>query len=318
MTERVFYSWQSDSPGNTNRNLISAALESAIEEVKSDESIEVEPVIDRDTLGLSGSPDISQSIFSKIDQSSAFVCDVSILDSKAKKPSPNPNVLIELGYAVKVLSWDRVILVMNTEYGKPELLPFDLRSRRVLTYSVSKDAEEKAPARNSLRKTLVGALKSIFENHGPMNAAPGKSEYVERPADADKDLFEAFKSTLPSKGSISFIDEQNMAGFSWPRKKLEQLEKFYHEWDDAEHEFLSNELESLRSKLHQLIGDYLGQIAVNTFPANNTDRQTVPPEWELENPKRFFDVVNSLHETAGEIVKTHQDLIRVGKKRLGV
>lgn len=318
MTEKIFYSWQSDSPGNTNRNLISAALESAIEEVKSDESIEVEPVIDRDTLGLSGSPDISQSIFSKIDQSSAFVCDISILDSKAKKPSPNPNVLIELGYAVKVLGWNRVILVMNTEYGKPELLPFDLRSRRVLTYSVSKDAEEKAPVRNSLRKTLVGALKSIFDNHGPMNAAPVKPEHVERPTDADKDLFEAFKSTLPSKGSISFIDEQNMAGFSWPRKNLEQLEKFYHEWDDAEHEFLSNELESLRLKLHQLIGDYLGQIAVNTFPTNNPDRQTVPSEWELENPKRFFDVVNSLHETAGEIVKTHQDLIRTGRKRLGI
>ncbi|WP_442487444.1 hypothetical protein [Halomonas litopenaei] len=318
MTEKVFYSWQSDSPGNTNRNLISTALESAIEEVRSDESIEVEPVIDRDTLGLSGSPDISQSIFSKIDQSSAFVCDVSILDSKAKKPSPNPNVLIELGYAVKVLSWDRVILVMNTKYGNPELLPFDLRSRRVLTYNVSKDAEEKAPARNLLRKTLVVALKSIFENHGPMNAAPVKPEHVEGPADVDRELFEEFKATLPSKGGISFIDEQNMAGFSWPRENLKQLEKFYHEWDDAEHEFLSNDLESLRSKLHQLIGDYLGQIAVNTFPANNPDRQTVPSEWELENPKRFFDVVNSLHETAGEIVKTHQDLIRVGRKRLGV
>lgn len=41
MTEKVFYSWQSDSLGNTNRNLISTALESAIEEVKSDESIAV-------------------------------------------------------------------------------------------------------------------------------------------------------------------------------------------------------------------------------------------------------------------------------------
>lgn len=318
MTEKVFYSWQSDSPGNTNRNLISTALKSAIEEVKSDESIAVEPVIDRDTLGRSGSPDISQSIFSKIDQSSAFVCDVSILDSEAKKPSPNPNVLIELGYAVKVLGWNRIILVMNTEYGKPELLPFDLRSRRVLTYSVSTDAAEKAPSRNSLRKTLVVALKSIFGNHGPMNADLAKSDRAEGPTQSDRDLFEEFKASLPSKGSISFIDEQNMAGFSWLRENLKQLEKFYHQWDDAEHEFLSNELESLRSKLHHLIGDYLGQIAVNTFPANNSERQTVPPEWEIENPKRFFEVVNSLHETAGEIVKTHQDLIRVGRKRLSV
>lgn len=97
----MFYSWQSDSPGNTNRNLISTALENAIDEIKNDETIEVEPVIDRDTLGIAGSPDISHSIFSKIDSTSVFVCDVSIIDSEAKKPSPNPNVLIELGYAIK-------------------------------------------------------------------------------------------------------------------------------------------------------------------------------------------------------------------------
>ncbi|MAI42122.1 MAG: hypothetical protein CMP95_06670, partial [Gammaproteobacteria bacterium] len=96
--------------------------------------------------------------------------------------------------------------------------------------------------------------------------------------------------------------------FSWPRENLKQLKKFYHEWDDAEHEFLSNELESLRSKLHQLIGNYLDQIAVNTFPADNLERQIVPPEWEIENPKLFFEVVNSLHETAGEIVKTRRSV----------
>lgn len=318
MTEKVFYSWQSDSPGNTNRNLISLALERAIKEVKSDESIEVEPVIDRDTLGLSGSPDISQSIFSKIDQSSAFVCDVSIIDSKAKKPSPNPNVLIELGYAVKVLSWNRIILVMNTDYGKPELLPFDLRPRRVLAYNISKDAEEKAPERNKLQNNLVVALKSIFENHGPMSTASCKNEQLEELVDADRYLFEEFKTTLPSKGSIRFIDEQNMAGFSWSKENLKQLEKFYHEWDDAEHEFLSNELESIRGKLHKLIGIYLEEISKNTFPVNNSDRITVPPEWELEYPKRFFEVVNSLHDTAGKIVELHQDLIRTGRKRLEV
>lgn len=317
MTDKVFYSWQSDSPGNTNRNLISTALESAIEEVKSDESIEVEPVIDRDTLGVSGSPDISQSIFLKIDQSSAFVCDVSIIDPVAKKPSPNPNVLIELGYAVKVLGWNRVIMVMNTEYGKPENLPFDLRSRRILTYTISSDAAEKAPVRNSLKKTLVAALKSIYENHGPVSSASVDRGDNERATESDRLLFEKFKSTLPSKGSISFIDEQNMAGFSWPRNSLNQLEVFYHEWDDAEHEFLSNELESLRSKLHRLIGEYLGQIAVNTSPARSPDRQTVPPELELQNPKKFFEIVNSLHKMAGEIVKTHQDLIRAGRRKFG-
>lgn len=106
-----------------------------------------------------------------------------------------------------------------------------------------------------------------------------------------------------------------MAGFSWPRSKLNQLEDFYQEWGDAEHEFIDQDMENLRSNLYKLTGDYLGQIAVNTFPANNPEHQTVPPEWEEKNPKHFFDVVGRLHETAGEIVKTHQDLIRLAHQR---
>jgi hypothetical protein len=315
LSDRIFYSWQSDSPSNTNRSLISAALEKAIDGVKKDSSIPIDPVIDRDTLGLSGSPDISHSIFSKIDAASVFVCDVSIIDAEAKRSSPNPNVLIELGYAVKALGWNRIIMVMNTKYGQPETLPFDLRSKRVLTYCVEAEAVEKAPVRNALVKTFIVALNTIFENHGSVSRVddiPPKSNFCE----TDLKLFENLKSSLPSKGSISFIGEQNMAGFSWPRERLDQLETFYHEWDDAEHEFIDNELETLRSRLHNLIGNYLGQIAVNTFPAFNPERQTVPPEWEDGNPKRFFEVVNDLHETAGEIVKTHQDLIRLGRKKI--
>jgi hypothetical protein len=71
--ERIFYSWQSDSPGKTNRNLISEALEKAAKELRNDETIAIVPVIDRDTLGLGGSPDIAQAIFSKIDSASVFL-----------------------------------------------------------------------------------------------------------------------------------------------------------------------------------------------------------------------------------------------------
>lgn len=313
--ERVFYSWQSDSPGNTNRNLISAALEKAAEEIRNDETITIEPVIDRDTLGLGGSPDITQAIFSKIDSASIFVCDVSIIDPTAKKPAPNPNVLLELGYAIKVLGWERIIMVMNTEFGGPAELPFDLRSRRITTYAVAEDAEEKAPARNSLRKTLVAALKLIHEGH---NFQYRRSVVADSSGIGalDLKLFEDFKTTLPSNGSIRFIDEQNMAGFSWSLEKIRDLESFYQEWGDAEHEFIDNELEQMRGDLYNLIGDYLGQIATNTFPANNPNRQTVPPEWEEINPKKFFEVVNKLHETASAIVKLHQDLIRVGRRKL--
>ncbi|MXS82403.1 nucleotide-binding protein [Nitrosomonas oligotropha] len=317
MTDRIFYSWQSDCPGSTNRNFISTALEKAIEEVRNDDSISVEPVIDRDTLGIAGSPDITESIFSKIENSSVFVCDVSIIEQEAKKRTPNPNVLIELGYAIKVLGWNRIIMIMNTEFGDPTVLPFDLRAKRILTYSVAANTEEKAPDRNALKKTLIAALKLIFEKEGTREITTREALVTSDTKKIDLSLFEKFKEVLPSKGSIHFIAQQNMAGFSFPRKELDDLDKFYYEWNDAEHEFLDNELEQLRLKLHDLIGDYLGQIATNTFPTNNPGWQTVPPEWEDKNSKHFLEVVGKLHDTAGKIIIVHQDLVRKARVKLG-
>jgi len=64
------------------------------------------------------------------------------------------------------------------------------------------------------------------------------------------------------------------------------------------------------SQLHELIGNYLDLIKTYTFPANNLEFQTVPPEWEEQNPKHLFELVSKLHELAGKVVKTHQKLIR--------
>jgi len=55
----VFYSWQSDTRAAANRTLIGEALEAAAKELSADDSIVVEPVIDRDTLAVPGTPDIS-------------------------------------------------------------------------------------------------------------------------------------------------------------------------------------------------------------------------------------------------------------------
>jgi hypothetical protein len=113
MADIIFYSWQSDLPNSINRGFIGAALEKAAKIIRQDGSLEVEPVIDRDTLGVPGSPDIKETIFKKITQTKIFVGDVSIINQgQPCRPTPNPNVLIELGYAMKALDFERIILVM--------------------------------------------------------------------------------------------------------------------------------------------------------------------------------------------------------------
>lgn len=159
----IFYSWQSDLPNATNRGFILQALENAAKAIRNDESLQVEPVIDRDTIGIAGSPDISKTIFDKIDQAHIFVCDISIINQgTATRPTPNPNILLELGYALKTLGDKRVVMVLNDAYGAPEVLPFDLRMRRVIRYHMPKEAESRATERKELEKILREALTTIL------------------------------------------------------------------------------------------------------------------------------------------------------------
>ena len=99
----VFYSWQSDLSNRCNRGFIPEALQNAAATIEADETIAIEPVVDRDTQGVPGAPDIAATIFSKFSGADVFVADVSITGRGEKRPTPNPNVLIELGYAFKAL-----------------------------------------------------------------------------------------------------------------------------------------------------------------------------------------------------------------------
>jgi hypothetical protein len=162
MKHTIFYSWQSDLPNATNRAFIEEALEKATVSLKADESLAIEAVIDRDVQGMTGAPDIATAIFSKINDAAVFVADVSIINAGTEgRVTPNPNVLIELGYAMKVLGPDRVILVMNTFFGGPELLPFDLKMRLVLTYRMPVDSQ-RATEKKVLASKLEGQLRALL------------------------------------------------------------------------------------------------------------------------------------------------------------
>jgi hypothetical protein len=141
-------------------------------------------------------------------------------------------------------------------------------------------------------------------------------ERVSTVREVDRALFLTFKETLPSNGSISFVDQNNFAGFPFELKELRDLDRFVHEWGDAEHEFLNRKLEVKRKQLLKLVKKFLGVIALQTFPTHTSGWNSVPEEWETEQPERFHKVVNQLHTLAGQIVAAHQDLIRMARRKL--
>ena len=92
--------------------------------------------LDQDRKGVPGSPDLARAILEKIEQSAVFVADVTPLgittipsEEAQRKNIINPNVAIELGYALHALGDRSLLMVMNEHYGSRADLPFDLQSK---------------------------------------------------------------------------------------------------------------------------------------------------------------------------------------------
>lgn len=151
---KIFYSWQSDLPKNKTKSFIRECIDEAIDLAQETEAIEAER--DEATTGTTGAPNIVTTLFSKIDNCDLFIADVSLCytdNPLQKKYSPNPNVLLELGYAVKTLGWDRIICLCNTEFG--DSYPFDISHNRITTFSLQ------GKAKNDVKYTIA---KIIFSN----------------------------------------------------------------------------------------------------------------------------------------------------------
>jgi hypothetical protein len=165
----IFYAWQSQLPNSTNRGFIEKELAAVTKEFQTDDVL---IVIDRDTAGVPGAPDIGQTILEKIGVSDLFVGDVSIVnpDAAQERKTPNANVLVEVGYALGTIGPRRVLLVMNLAHGKPEDLPFDLRQKRTEKYEL-KEADNKDKARQTLRAQLRGRIAQAIQAHGKATPA---------------------------------------------------------------------------------------------------------------------------------------------------
>ena len=188
---KIFWAWQSDTPGKTGRHFVRDALLEAIKVLKQPEEVE-EPTkadnresmhLDQDRQSVTGSPALADTIKRKIRESAVFIGDVTpvskipkregVKDAREKR-NMNPNVAIELGYAQHALGDERVLMVLNGHYGGREFLPFDLQHHAgPIIYNLKPDApnEEIAAERANLRGQFVTALRGFLEGT-PVEATP--------------------------------------------------------------------------------------------------------------------------------------------------
>ena len=158
--------------------------------------------------------------------------------------------------------------------------------------------------------------KGANHNHESKPTKNTKSGCV---AETDKVLYKKLIDTLPWDGSLSFIQKNNFAGFSFELGRLDQLYDFFHICQNPAFEFIDLELEELRSSLFKTIDNFTTSIGMNTFPCrNSSNRNEIPSEWEEEQPERFRSAVLEIHNTAQSVCRIYQELIKLGTRKLGV
>lgn len=193
----VFYSWQSDLENKYNRGFIKGALEKAIKTVNANLEIqeserEVEVELDHDTKNVPGTPDLAGTIFEKIASSTVFIADISfvatLMDNSGQvvRKVANPNVLIELGYALSTLGSDRVLCVFNTAHGSVNDLPFDLKHKRhPIQYQLDDTTNTKAKQKETLVASLEKGIELIVdlekytEKKSALPSSPSQQEIFE-------------------------------------------------------------------------------------------------------------------------------------------
>ena len=173
----VFYSWQSDLP--ETRGVIQWALNKATKNLNRDLDLDEPLRVDQDTEGVAGWPDITSALFDKIDQCEVFVADITPINGPNSdfRITPNPNVLLELGYALGTgFGRTRIICVINTHYlpdGDLRELPFDLRGSRPVQFTLEDPTDRgvesgqedpmRTRARNDLAARLEASLLEVVE-----------------------------------------------------------------------------------------------------------------------------------------------------------
>ncbi len=136
-------------------------------------------------------------------------------------------------------------------------------------------------------------------------------------APRDRELFGRLLQVLPADGSIAFIGGADF-GRAFDRRRLDDLNHFYHSWDDPEHRFLDQALEEKRMELFVAVVQFLDAVRLHaaTDPAGLPSAVPVNADPDAALPERIREDVRQLDGAAKAVVTIHQEIVRLGRMQI--
>jgi len=230
---RLFYSWQDDIDNKLNRSFIKSCLESALAEINKKSEVEEasrpDIELDHDTKGISGIPDIANTILYKISSADIFVADLTFVSEYRNhngviKKVSNQNVIFELGFAFNVLGPSKIICLFNEAFGQPKDLLFDLQHRRwpILFNLPTSESSVKKIQKPLLAQKITTAIVSILNVPSIKKAKLGLHSPFS-PAQHDDFEYLYNKLNIPIVISLNFREREKSR--DWRNFNFDETEK---------------------------------------------------------------------------------------------
>jgi hypothetical protein len=177
---------------------------------------------------------------------------------------------------------------------------FDSRTSQHKNYTLAEVKEY----RNKLYRIVAQGQHLLTQKHHPRTG--------ER---ADRRTLKMLLELMSKSGSIDFLRGRNFAGWSFDWKRLDGIERFIMR-ESPEYEFIDPELEKLRKTFHVACKMLITLLATHTFPVARGEGQSIPEDWELEQPERFHKAVTEVHGAADAVCSSYDRLVRTARRKL--
>jgi len=140
---------------------------------------------------------------------------------------------------------------------------------------------------------------------------------------ADRRLYEQFVALWGSTDALSRFLRDHDFGASFRWSILEPLESFCQDWDNAQTQFHSEEVEVRRQALVEAANRFRWDLAKHSGPDGDGWSSVVPAEFRdtfrLDREgKHWAETVDRLNAEASEVYELHQQLVSVARLRLAM
>lgn len=237
----------------------------------------------------------------KIRKADIFIADISIINpSYDGKKTPNPNVLFELGIAQGVLGWERIILIVNEQYGSVKEMPFDISKHRAIVYNYAKNPTK------DISKIIKTAIELIEASNPP------KQIYKEQSIEEIKHSRDVSALT----GLLSYIDLSALSarandGARYLKHSVINYSDFldialsdgtFFLYDKNAEQIIKN----IQIELHSSFNGNYKDVGNGQFDIWSLPNDIFPSEAEEER----FNKVNESCQQLGKLVQQFSELIR--------